>query len=311
MPGPATEAPAGLPADWPHRDASRRVRSGGVDWHVQVFDPTEPPATGAAPDLLLLHGTGASSHSWRDVAPQLAQRCRVLVPDLPGHAYTARPTGAGLTLPGMAALLGGLLKTLDSRPVALVGHSAGAAIAARMALDGQAEPACVVSLNGAWLPPAGSGRWFYEPMARLLAHNPFVPALFAFQAGRPAMLQRLVDSTGSRLDASGLALYRRLVSDSRHVGAVLAMMASWDLTPLLQDLHRLRPALHLVVSEGDLTVPPATSKAAAQRVAGAVWHRLPRLGHLAHEEDPQALAGLLRAIVEAPIDGSSPYVYPD
>lgn len=302
MPGPAAEAPAGLPADWPLRECSRRVRAGRLDWHVQILEPREAPADAPVPELLLLHGTGASSHSWRDVAPRLARRCRVIVPDLPGHAWTARPGPDGLTLPGMAALLGALLAELSARPVALVGHSAGAAIAARMALDGHAHPKRVISLNGAWLPPGRAGRWFYEPMARLLVLNPFVPALFAFQAGRPAVLKRLVDSTGSRLDARGVALYGRLVSDSRHVAAVLAMMAGWDLSPLLRDLPRLRPALHLVVSEGDLTVPPATSQAAASRVPGAVWHRLPRLGHLAHEEDPQGVGALLESIVDSRID---------
>lgn len=303
MPGQASEAPAGLPADWPLRGFSRRVRAGRLDWHVQILEPGQAPEGAPVPDLLLLHGTGASSHSWRDVAPRLARRFRVIVPDLPGHAWTARPGPDGLTLPGMAALLGALLAELSARPAAVVGHSAGAAIAARMALDGHVQPDRVVSLNGAWLPPGRAGRWFYEPMARLLVLNPLVPALFAFQAGRPSVLRRLVDSTGSRLDDRGLALYGRLVSDSRHVAAVLAMMARWDLAPLLGDLPRLRPALHLVVSEGDLTVPPATSQAAASRVPGAVWHRLPRLGHLAHEEDPQGMAALLESIVESRIDG--------
>jgi magnesium chelatase accessory protein len=127
-------------------------------WHVQVFEPApatavaegvkpaQPPVGGfeevrsrpgdAPPrDILLLHGTGASAHSWRDVAPALARHHRVIVPDLPGHAFTQRPPAAGLSLPGMAAALGALLQTLEATPAVIVGHSAGAAIAARMALD--------------------------------------------------------------------------------------------------------------------------------------------------------------------------------
>jgi magnesium chelatase accessory protein len=50
-------------ADWPNREASRFVDAAGMRWHVQVM--------GQGPVLLLLHGTGASTHSWRDVMPLL------------------------------------------------------------------------------------------------------------------------------------------------------------------------------------------------------------------------------------------------
>ncbi len=62
-------------ADWPNRDASRFVRSGRLLWHVQVL--------GDGPDLLLLHGTGASTHSVAALARRLAGRFRVIAPDLP------------------------------------------------------------------------------------------------------------------------------------------------------------------------------------------------------------------------------------
>lgn len=252
---------------------------------------------GAGWDIVLLHGTGASAHSWRDIAPALARRlppgARVIVPDLPGHAFTGRPHDEGLSLPGMARLLCALLQVLQARPRVLIGHSAGAAVAARMALDDPADVKTLVSLNGAWLPPAGQGRWFYAPLARLFALNPWVPRVFAFHASHRGPLERLLASTGSRLDRPGIDLYARLVSDRRHVAAVLAMMTAWDLRPLLQDLHRLAPALHLVVSESDLTVPPRTSEEAARRLPHAVLHRLPGLGHLAHEEAPAVVLELL------------------
>ena len=295
-----------LPPFWPHRAASRWVEAGGLTWHVQIFEGQgrlETRPAGEARDLLLLHGAGASAHSWRDIAPALAQRlppgARVIVPDLPGHAFTGRPPDVGLSLPGMARLLYALLQALQAHPRVLIGHSAGAAVAARMALDGLGGPGglcsvkTLVSLNGAWLPPAGQGRWFYAPLARLFALNPWVPHVFAFHASHRGPLERLIASTGSRLDRAGIDLYARLVSDRRHVAAVLAMMTAWDLRPLLQDLPRLAPALHLVVAEGDRTVPPRTSEEAARHQPRAVLHRLPGLGHLAHEEAPQVVLELL------------------
>ena len=52
--------------DWPNREASRFVHAAGLRWHVQVM--------GSGPVVLLLHGTGAATHSWRDLMPKLAER---------------------------------------------------------------------------------------------------------------------------------------------------------------------------------------------------------------------------------------------
>jgi magnesium chelatase accessory protein len=222
------------------------------------------------------------------------------VPDLPGHAFTARPRAAGLSLPGMAAGVGALLRALDVAPAGVVGHSAGAAIGARLVLDGHVKPSSLVSLNGAWFPPSGAGGWWYAPMARLLAVNPLAPALFSWHAARPATLDRLLRSTGSRLDAAGRAHYARLAGDVGHVGAVIAMMATWDLAPLARELPRLATLgtqLHLVAAEGDTAVPPRQAQALAARVPGATLHRLPGLGHLAHEEAPAEVAAVLAPLL--------------
>ena len=292
-PGPA---PAALPADWPHREASRTLVAGGLRWHVQLMGPP----LGKAPVVLLLHGSGASCHSWAGLAPLLARTHTVIAPDLPGHAFSDRPRAdSGLSLPGVSRAVGALLAALGVQPVRVIGHSAGAAIGARLCLDGHAAPQDLVSLNGAWFPPGGAERWWYSPAAKLLTLNPLVPHFFAWQASRPALLRRLIDSTGSTLTPAGLALYGRLVSNPAHVGAVLAMMAAWHLQPLLQDLPRLRPRLHLVVGERDGTVPPAQAAQVQQRVAGSVLHRLPGLGHLAHEEDPTTLVRLLDGLAAA------------
>src|SRR5689334_1861175 len=115
--------------DWPHREASRFIEAAGLRWHVQIM--------GQGPVALLLHGTGASTHSFRDLAPLLARHFTVVIPDLPGHGFTATPeTSAGFTLPQVSSGVAALLTTLGLRPVIALGHSAGAAIAIRMALDG-------------------------------------------------------------------------------------------------------------------------------------------------------------------------------
>ncbi len=283
-------------ARWPHHEHSRFVHVGRIRWHVQRMGP---PGAGGAPGLLLLHGTGASSHSWRGLLPLLAQRFDTLAMDLPGHAYTSTPPPAGLGLDGMAAALAALLRQLDFAPRLLVGHSAGAAIAARLVLDGAAAPQAVVSINGALLPLHGLAGQIFSPMAKLLALNPLVPHLFSWRAADPRVLKRLIDGTGSRLDAQGLELYRRLVADPGHAAGALGMMAQWRLDELAAALPRLAAPLHLVVGEADTTLPPAHARRVQSLLPGATCTRLPGLGHLAHEEDPAQLAELILRFANA------------
>ena len=278
--------------DWPHRDTSRFVAAGQMRWHVQV--------SGRGPTLLLLHGTGAATHSWRGLMPLLAAHFTVVAPDLPGHGFTVgRPVG-GSAMPAMARAVGDLLQALDLAPAAIVGHSAGAAVAIRMALDGIAQPAAIVGLDAALLPFPGLGAKIFPTLARMLFVNPFAPHIFARLMRTSGETSRfLARSTGSRIDAEGVACYARLFGNAAHCAGALTMMTDWDLTALRRDLPRLATPLLLLHGDGDTAIPIATAREAAGMVRDGRLHPLPWLGHLAHEERPDEVAEAIRSFVEA------------
>ncbi len=278
--------------DWPNRDASRFVEAAGLRWHLQRLGRGEP--------MLLLHGTGASSHSWRDLAPLLALRFDVIAPDLPGHGFTASPGAERLSLPGMAGAVTSLLAVLRVRPRWVVGHSAGAAVLARLCLDGSIAPQTLISLNGALLPLGGLLNPAFTPVTRLFVGNPVVPRLFAWQARHPHLLARILAQTGSRLDERGIELYRRLASRPAHVATALEMMARWDVRSLERELPRLATPLVLVSGGRDRMIPPSHAQSVRRLVPGARLVTLPDAGHLAHEECPQQVATLIDSLCEAP-----------
>ncbi len=280
------EGPGDLPAWWPHRAASDAVTVGALRWHVQRFGHGHAHR----PLALLLHGTGASVHSWRHLAPRLAERFEVLAPDLPGHGHTRTPATQALSLPAVAAAVGDLLDRLQARPRLVIGHSAGAAVGLRLILDGRVDPALAVAINGALLPLEGPLGRLFLPLARLLAANPLVAPAFSGWAAWPGTTRRLLAATGSTIDAMGERCYAHLVRDPRHAAGALRLMASWDLAALADDLPRLRTPLWLLVGTADRTLPPAHADRVRALVLQAQRVDLDGLGHLAHEEDAERVA---------------------
>ncbi|MEO1282429.1 MAG: alpha/beta fold hydrolase BchO [Pseudomonadota bacterium] len=283
--------------NWPHHDHSRFVRAGGLKWHVQEFGA---PAAGAdaKPQIVLIHGTGASTHSWRDVVPLLWDDYHVIAMDLPGHAFSDTPAISGLSLPGMSKSLAALLGEIDVRPEVVVGHSAGAAIAIRMAIDGFVVPRVIVSLNGALKPFPGMAGHVFPTIAKALFVNPVTPWVFAWSASKHANVDRLLRDTGSKLSAEGTNLYARLFRSTGHVAGTLGMMANWDLNPLVADMGRLPCDLVLVASLKDKTIDVSVANQSAKLSDRATVERVPGLGHLAHEENPATIVRIIQLAVK-------------
>lgn len=277
--------------DWPHRAESRFIAAAGLDWRVVQ--------AGSGPVLLLLHGTGASAHSWRGLIPLLAERFTVIAPDLPGHAFTrGRPPG-GLSLAGITAALRSLLDALDAQPALVAGHSAGAAIALELAR--QANPNLpVVGFNPALMPFPGLAARLFPALAKLLFVNPLVPRIFSRMARAPGETERfLARSTGSRIDAEGLRAYAALLGNARHCEGALGMMANWDLAAFAARLPGVANPVLLVQGERDSAIPLASVERACALLPKCSLAVAKRLGHLAHEEDPAMAASHILAFAHA------------
>jgi magnesium chelatase accessory protein len=261
------------------------VLRGGIRWQVRI--------QGSGPALLLLHGTGASSESFRALMPLLAARFTVIAPDLPAHAGSLAPPTFEPTLPATSVALAELLTALDVKPTVAVGHSAGAALVARMTIDGMLAPELLVGLGAAIFPLRGLARAVLPATARVLA---LTSKLVPLSIRGSASVDRLLKSTGSSLDSSGIERYRALSAQPSHVAAVLEMMASWDLEPLYADLPELRTPLLLLAGERDRAVPVRQQRIVAARAPQARVVVIPGAGHLLHEERPAVVA---RVILEA------------
>ena len=272
-----------IPPDWPFRSASRHIACRPHLWHVQDL--------GAGPLLLLIHGAGGASHSFRHLIPLLAASHRVIAVDLPGQGFSVLGAKSRCSLNHMADDLKALCQQEGWQPQAIIGHSAGAALALRLA---QIMPLrAVVGLNAALGNFEGAAGLFYPILARLLAMTPLIAQLFSKIAGTPQQARQLLLATGSRIEPAGEAQYLRLLRMPSHVAATLAMMAQWQLDGLLASLPQLGLPVLLISSSGDRAVPASVSATAAKALPDAQWINLPGFGHLLHEEAADKFAPLI------------------
>jgi len=282
--------PARLPADWPFRTKARRLRHGVHDWWLIEDGPAEAPA------LLLLHGAGGSGHSFRDLIPLLTPHYRVIVPDLPGQGCTRAGGMRRLGLDQMANDLAGLCAHLGGPPMAVIGHSAGGALALRMA---DLMPLrAVIGINAALGNFEGAAGVMFPLMAKLLAATPFVATAASRLWGNATTVNRLLASTGSTIGPDGQAQYLRLVQDADHVAGALGMMAQWRLEGVRQRLPRLEVPTLLIAGDRDKTVPPRISREAATQMPQAVYAEITGFGHLIHEESAAAVAAKILPFLE-------------
>lgn len=266
---------------------SRHVRCGALQWHVST--------RGRGPVCLLIHGTGASVHTWDNLAPLLAPHFTLVMVDLPGHANTRTPDNADLSLPGMTSALYRLIKQENLQIELVIGHSAGAAIMLELCLQHPLSAPRLISINGAVLPLRGLAGYVFSPLARFSSNGDWMSRFFAFRARNDRNIKKLLDSTGSTVDEQSFRRYAQLFSDPAHVSGVLRMMANWHLEKLSPRLGQLQRPILLIAASEDKTI--------ALRDTYKLQHFLPAdkvdiavvkgRGHLLHEEDPQAVAQLI------------------
>jgi magnesium chelatase accessory protein len=275
--------PNTLPPDWPFRGEARQVRARPHDWCV--ID--HAPGQGSGPTALLLHGAGASGHSFRHLIPAL-HGWRCIVPDLPGQGFTRPGSRTRFGIEPMAEDLATLLAQEGWQPEVVIGHSAGAALA--LQLSTLIPLRAVVGVNAALGQFDGAAGFLFPLLARALSVTPFVPSVISRLWGTEGKIRSLLDNTGSPLDAEGVEQYLTLVQKAAHVDGTLGMMAQWRIDRLMARAPQMTVRTLLLATAGDRIVPPRVSRQAAGMLPRADYLELPGLGHLAHEEDASAVA---------------------
>jgi 2-hydroxymuconate-semialdehyde hydrolase len=125
---------------------------------------------GQGSPILMIHGSGpgvSAWANWRLSIPVLAQRARVIAPDMVGFGFSDRPAGQRYTMDAWVAQAVGVLDALDVERADLVGNSFGGAVALALAIRHPRRVRRLVLMGSVGVPfditPGLDAVWGYEP----------------------------------------------------------------------------------------------------------------------------------------------------
>ena len=254
---------------------------------------------GTGPPLALLHSAGLSHREWEPLVEELADRFRLVLPDLPLHGDSEDRPRHPYTPDWLAEVVSGFVRdTCGPRPL-VGGHETGAQLLLRMVLSGQINPGRVVLMSSSLhRPPLRS-----ERTVRAAARAAGLPGLDR-AASHAARLAFRPDK-GAALSARGNPSARDLVRHStRYLGGNPNRARAWSKAvrrwpreqPELLDAYRLLdlPVLLLWADE-DASHPLEIAEEALDLLPDALLRVLPGTGFLMAYDDPVGLARELAA----------------
>ncbi len=276
---------------------------------VEVFYREAGPSD--APVILLLHGFPSASHMFRDLIPLLADRFRLIAPDLPGFGQTKSPPRGAFeyTFDSLANVIEGFTEAMSLERYALYVFDYGAPVGLRMAMRNPDRVWAIISQNGNAYVEGFSDQWgpweayWREPSTanREACRESLSPdTIRDWQYGTGSEPGTL-SPDGYELDIAYMA---RPGAEDIQLDLILDYRSNVALYPAFQSYFRdYRPPLLAAWGRHDPAFVPAGAAAYKKDLPDAQVHLLDA-GHFALETHAQEVATLIRAFIE-PIVGQS------
>jgi magnesium chelatase accessory protein len=256
---------------------------------------------GEGPPLVLVHGLTGAATNFAELAPLLARRFRVVVPELPGHGGSA-PLPAAPNLDAFAERVRGVAAAERMLPASFVGHSLGALVSLRLAMRRPEDVRSLVLAGAAGI--ASATRWaefWLTFFGRLQLGRKIAPHR-GLLARRPR-LRYLAFGYWGASDPGALSARQVdgfLAGPERHSDTWSAMQVLVRDDPRL-DLERVRCPVLVLWGARDRQVPIDDAFEYARRLR-AQLRTIADCGHLLVGERPHACAHAIAEFV-APLDG--------
>ncbi len=230
--------------------------------------------------VVFIHGWQGDRTVWDDVVAALGDDVLALTPDLPGSGDANAAFGP-FTLERFAAHVREAIQELDAGPAFVVGHSMGATVALRLAVDAPAAVRGLVLITP--VPASGAG------------FSPKGEAYLRATAGDAANAKRWLARTLCEPE-DGANLERLCASAAKTPrAAALESFASWAHAGFAEETRAIAAPTLVIAAEHDS--PETSTSNVAALIPNARCIVLPNAAHYAIVERPNEIASLIRGFV--------------
>lgn len=267
-------------------DDSRFIEINGIDVHYKQSGSGEPV-------MILLHGFGASTFSWREVLQPLANAGTVIAFDRPAFGLTERPMPgewegeSPYSLNSQIQLLIGLMDQLGVEKAVLIGNSAGGTVAVAAALAHPERVSALVLVDAAIYAGGGAPAWI-RPLLRTPQFDRLGPWFARSIAGEQGdAFLRAAWHDPSKITDAIIEGYRKPLQVANWDRALWELTKASGESRLAERLDQLILPVLVVTGDDDRIVPTAESLRLANEIPGAKLSVFPNCGHVPQEECPE------------------------
>lgn len=250
---------------------------------------------GSGPAVLLLHGFAASSYSFRDIIPRLEKNYRVISIDLNGFGFTERPTNPmAYRAVAQVKTLFQVMDALGVGEFSVVGHSYGAVVGLLSASRAPERIRRLALIS----PPSDFKKtpWLLgSTLGRLGAY-----VMFRGLLSRPERFQKVLSNAFHKKDIVTLRMseeYRRRLLIEGLYPAFMGLCRAMRDDSVEFDRSAIRVPALVLAGAHDAVADPATARRLADNLPDARFELLHDSGHSSPEEEPEAVAELLRGFL--------------
>lgn len=259
----------------------------GVEYRVYFEE------AGEGIPLLLQHTAGSDGRQWRHLLAdeELARNYRMIAYDLPYHGKSVPPTSLAwwqqeyrLTKRFLLAFVTGFARELGlDRPV-YMGSSIGGHLATDLALHHPEQFRAIIGLEAAIATPGG-----YQDIWNHPAISNEFKASVMYGLMSPSSPEAFRHETAWCYSQGGPPTFK---------GDLYYYSVDHDLSDSAEKIDATRTPLHLLTGEYDWASPPAMTQILAERVTGARFTKMERLGHFPMSEDPIRFREYIAPVLE-------------
>ena len=252
----------------------------GMQVHLRDEGPRDDPVP-----IVLLHGTGASLHTWDGWTKELVRERRVIRFDLPGFGLTGPSPDGVYTIESYVDTVLAVADTLGVQRFVLAGNSLGGYVAWATAVLHPQRVDRLILIDAAGYPYQSQS----VPLGFRIARTPVLNVLMRDVLPRSVVERSLRDVYGdpSRVTPELVDRYFDLATRAGNRAALVARLDQTKPGSLAERVPEIQVPTLILWGGKDRLIPPELGERFAREIHGSRLVVFDALGHVPHEEDPE------------------------